>query len=94
LRGLLWMDARSQELFGAPFVSATPAQQTALLTSLSSPSDKSTADPIGREFFDAIKGLTVTGYYTSEIGIRQELGEDGNLFFAEFPGCTHPQHKG
>jgi len=93
-RGLLWMDARSQELFGANFVSATPEQQTALLTIVSSPSNKSTGDQIGREFFDAIKGLTITGYYTSEIGIRQELGEDGTLFFAEFPGCTHPQHKG
>jgi hypothetical protein len=93
-RGLLWMDTRSQELFGANFVSATPEQQTALLTIVSSPSNKSTGDQIGREFFDAIKGLTITGYYTSEIGIRQELGEDGNLFFAEFPGCTHPQHKG
>jgi hypothetical protein len=93
-RGLLWMDTRAQELFGGDFVSATPEQQTALLTIVSSRTNRSTADQIGREFFEAIKALTVTGYYTSEIGLRQELGEDGNLFFAEYPGCQHPQHKG
>ncbi|HVR69850.1 MAG TPA: gluconate 2-dehydrogenase subunit 3 family protein [Vicinamibacteria bacterium] len=93
-RGLLWMDARSRELFGADFVSAAPEQQTALLTIVSSPANKSTGDQLGREFFEAVKGLTITGYYTSEIGLRQELKEDGGLFFAEYPGCRHPQHQG
>jgi hypothetical protein len=93
-RGLSWMDARAQELFGTDFVSATPEQQTALLTIVSSGKNKSTSDQIGVEFFEAVKGMTVTGYYTSEIGLRQELGEDGNLFFASYPGCQHPEHKG
>jgi len=35
----------------------------------------------------------ITGYYTSEIGLEQELGDDGQVFLAEFPGCQHPQHK-
>jgi hypothetical protein len=94
LRGLAWMDARSQELFGGPFVACTLQQQTALLTVLSSPANRLAADQLGREFFEAIKSLTVTGYYTTEIGLRQELGEDGALFLAGYPGCQHPQHKG
>ena len=49
-------------------------------------------DQIGVEFFQSIKSMTITGYYTSEIGMRQELGDDGQLFFAEFKGCTHPEH--
>jgi hypothetical protein len=93
LRGLGWMDARAKELFGTDFVSSTPEQQTALLTILSSPSNKSAGDQLGREFFEAVKGMTITGYYTSEIGLKQELGEDGNLFFLEYPGCNHPEHK-
>jgi glucoside 3-dehydrogenase (cytochrome c) hitch-hiker subunit len=93
-RGLSWMDARAQELFGTDFVSSTPEQQTALLTIVSSGRNKSTSDQIGVEFFEAVKGMTVAGYYTSEIGLRQELGEDGNLFFASYPGCQHPEHKG
>jgi hypothetical protein len=93
LKGLAWMDARSQELFGTDFVSAAPEQQTALLTILASPKNKAFEDQVGIDFFKAIKGLTITGYYTSEIGMKQELGDDGQLFFLEYPGCTHPQHK-
>jgi hypothetical protein len=44
------------------------------------------------EFFQAVKSLTITGYYTSEVGMRNELGDDGQLFFTEFKGCTHPEH--
>jgi hypothetical protein len=93
LRGLGWMDTRSQELFGSDFVSAAPDQQAALLTILSAPGNRSAADRLGRDFFESIKSLTVTGYYTTEIGLRQELGEDGGLFLAAYPGCQHPQHK-
>ena len=94
LRGLAFMDARSRELFGADFVSSTPEQQTALLTILSARGSASAGDQLGRDFFESIKSLTVTGYYTTEIGLRQELGEDGALFLASYPGCQHPQHKG
>jgi len=93
LNGLAWMDGRSQELFGTDFVAAAPEQQTALLTIVASPKNKAFEDQIGSEFFKAIKALTITGYYTSEIGMKQELGDDGQLFFLEYPGCTHPQHK-
>jgi hypothetical protein len=92
LGGLRWMDLRSNELFGADFVAATPDQQTALLTIVSSPQNKSLADQVGVEFFQAVKSLTITGYYTSEVGMRNELGDDGQLFFTEFKGCTHPEH--
>jgi hypothetical protein len=91
--GLKWIDARSQELFGSPFVRCAPDQQTALLTILSSPSNTSLADRPGVEFFGAIKAMTITGYYTSEAGMKSELGDDGTRFFADYPGCQHPQHK-
>ncbi|PYQ22123.1 MAG: transcriptional initiation protein Tat [Acidobacteria bacterium] len=93
LKGLAWMDARSQELFGTDFLSAAPEQQTALLTILASPRNKAFEDQVGIDFFKAIKALTITGYYTSEIGMKQELGDDGQLFLLEYPGCTHPEHK-
>ena len=92
LEGLAWLDARSTRDAGAPFVKATPAQQTALLTSISGKT-VAEADRPGGAFFAAIKSMTVTGYYTSEIGMREEMGDTGNLFFTEFKGCTHPQHQ-
>ena len=94
LRGLRWMDGRSNELFGTDFVKASPEQQNALLTILSSDKNKAFQDEIGRDFFKAIKSLTITGYYTSEVGMKQELGDDGQMFFLEFKGCTHPEHGG
>jgi len=93
LKGLAWMDGRSQELFGADFASAAPDQQTALLTILASPKNKAFEDQLGIDFFNVVKAMTITGYYTSEIGMKQELGDDGQLFLLEYPGCTHPQHK-
>jgi hypothetical protein len=92
LNGLAWVDARSQQRYGAAFVKAQPAQQTELLTALSTAKDPSPDDKPGVDFFRAIKSMTITGYYTSEVGMRDEIGDDGTLFFAEFKGCTHPEH--
>jgi Gluconate 2-dehydrogenase subunit 3 len=91
LKGLAWTDARSKALFGKDVVSATPAQQTDLLTRLSAA--KSAEAPAGVAFFTAIKSMTITGYYTSEAGLRQELGDDGVLAQATFEGCTHQEHQ-
>ena len=91
-RGLEWTDLRSREMFGADFKAASPAQQTELLTAMSAATPAKSGDLVGRDFFKAMKGLTITGYYTSEIGMKQELGDDGQMFFAEFKGCDHPEH--
>jgi Gluconate 2-dehydrogenase subunit 3 len=91
VQGLAWIDARSQSLHGVPFLKATAEQQTNLLKPLSL-AVAAEADRPGAEFFAAIKNLTITGYYTSEIASREELDDPGTLFFAEFKGCTHPQH--
>lgn len=92
LKGLDWVDRRSNQLFGVDFVKAPESQRTALLTILSSPGNQSLEDRVGVEFFGAVKSLTVTGYYTSEVGIYDEL-EGGELFFNNYDGCTHPEHK-
>jgi Gluconate 2-dehydrogenase subunit 3 len=44
-------------------------------------------------FFVALKEAVVDGFYTSEEGIRKELGYIGNAFLHEFPGCTHATHE-
>ncbi|MBI3682195.1 MAG: gluconate 2-dehydrogenase subunit 3 family protein [Acidobacteria bacterium] len=38
-------------------------------------------------FFVAMKQITVFAYYTSKIGIRDELGYQGNQAIHAFPGC-------
>jgi hypothetical protein len=44
-------------------------------------------------FFVALKRMTVNGYYTSEIGIHQDLQYQGNTYLSQFPGCTLPAAK-
>jgi hypothetical protein len=93
MRGLGWIDGTSQALFGKDFLDASPADQTALLTRISKEGNPDGVNATGTEFFQAIKVMTINGYYTSEIGLRQELGDDGQLFMVQFPGCTHPEHQ-
>lgn len=38
-------------------------------------------------FFRLVKNLTADGYYTSRIGLLQELGYTGNTALARFPEC-------
>jgi Gluconate 2-dehydrogenase subunit 3 len=44
-------------------------------------------------FFAELKRMTINGYYTSEIGIHQDLEYQGNTYLSEFPGCNHPEHS-
>lgn len=92
LDGLAWIDTRSGTLYRAAFSSATPEQQTDLLTRLAA--EPSSEEQTGVEFFTAIKSMTISGYYTTEIGLIQELGNDRALMLPSFPGCTHPEHQG
>jgi Gluconate 2-dehydrogenase subunit 3 len=45
-------------------------------------------------FFVKLKRMTVEGYYTSSIGIHQDLEYQGNRYVARFEGCSHPEHQG
>lgn len=45
-------------------------------------------------FFRTIKEMTINGYYSSAIGIHQDLKYQGNTYVQSFPGCDHPEHKG
>jgi hypothetical protein len=91
LRGLSWMDGRSKALFKKDLLSTTQAEQTELLTRLAAEDTKEAR--AGTDFFKAIKSMTINGYYTTEIGLRRELGDPGQLFLPQFQGCDHPEHQ-
>ena len=42
-------------------------------------------------FFRLVKNLTADGYYTSRVGLLDELGYRGNTFLAVFPQCQIPE---
>ena len=88
--GLASLDAVSATQFGKPFADLTAEQQTAIVSEAAKNEGNPTT-PLER-FFNEAKGRTVHGYYTSEIGIHQELKYKGNQFLPEFVGCDHPEH--
>lgn len=86
LSGLESVDKRSTELFGKDFVAANTEQQVTLLRALddevmdepkrphhgSVPPEERDQQLKGN-FWRVFKGITLHGYYTSEIGFAQEL---------------------
>lgn len=88
LAGLTALDAESTTRFQAPLAKIAPEQLETLLTDISR-NEKAPADtqtPL-EKFFVATKNATIFGYYTSEIGIHQDLRYQGNQFVLEFQGC-------
>lgn len=94
LEGLSWIDGRAMKLHGKPFVNLSEAQQIALLEPLSSQENSNPEDKAGVRFFQAMKDATLFGYYTSQIGMDEELHYGGDTYNDSFPGaCTHPEHQ-
>jgi len=93
IRGLTWLDDRCRARVGKDVAGASAAELTTVLTPLAAEGTPSAADAPGVAFFRAIKSMTITGYYTTEIGLRQELGDDGRMMLGAFEGCTHPEHQ-
>jgi hypothetical protein len=90
--GLVGVDRMSESQFSAPFNRAGQENQISLLKAISR--NERMPNTIEERFFVAIKSLTVDGYYTSPIGIHQDLRYKGNAYLRDFVGCTHPEHMG
>ncbi len=72
--GLGNVDERSRALFGKDFIACSPEQQTQILTDLDAELARlrDTKADTSKNFFQAMKWLTLTGYYTSEVGATTE----------------------
>jgi glucoside 3-dehydrogenase (cytochrome c) hitch-hiker subunit len=83
--GLKLIEAMSERSCGKSFVEATPEQRIAVLQILSD--NLAMAELPEVMFFKDLKRLTVNAYYTSKIGILDELGYKGNTMLDQFVGC-------
>ena len=88
--GLEALDRTSVLRHSEPFNRAAQEHQISLLKAISR--NERRPNTIEERFFVAIKSLTVDGYYTSPIGIHQDLRYKGNAYLKDFLGCTHPEH--
>jgi hypothetical protein len=89
--GLASLDAEAAARFRAPFVRLTAAQLDAILADISR-NERDPKTPL-ETFFVMAKQATVIGYYTSKIGIHDELHYKGNVFLREFVGCQTEDGK-
>jgi hypothetical protein len=76
--GLRWLDLQSVKLFAKAFKDCTHEQQIALVDQIAYPKKAKPAMAQGVAFFNLMRDLTSTGFYTSEIG-GKDIGYMGNM---------------
>ena len=86
--GLRWVDSEAMRIGGKRFSELSEEQQLSILEPLCEAHD---ANPnnLARnvQFFSLVKSLTADGYYTSQIGLMQELQYKGDKMLSSYPEC-------
>jgi len=98
-KGLASVNQLSRSMYGKPFMQATKEQQIGVLQKMSTGEDAKQSDKGEAEgdsgkrggarpqqFFGQLKNTTVAVYYSSSIGIHQEIEYKGNVIFEQFAG--------
>jgi hypothetical protein len=89
--GLAALDAEAVSRFRAPFSRLGAPQVDAILQTISR--NERAPQTALETFFVMVKQATVNGYYTSKIGIHEDLRYKGNVFLREFVGCQTEDGK-
>lgn len=84
--GLAWIDYECIERFDSPFVECSEKQQQELIEAIAWPEVAEPALQPGVEFFNSLRDLTASGFFSSKMGV-QDLQYQGNQFVAEWTGC-------
>jgi len=87
--GLRWLDAEATRAEGKKFIDLSEERQIAILEPLCEAADAGESRARNAQFFSLIKRLTADGYYTSKIGLMDELGYKGNAVRSGYPECVH-----
>lgn len=75
------------------FARMKPAGRHRFLRLLCASAEVAKKDGADERFWIAVKNLTADGYYTSLVGMRDELGFKGGSVLAAYPTCeTVPEH--
>ena len=86
--GMVWLEAQCGARYGTGYLESTAEQQKAMLDLIAyrrnAKADASLQT--GVEFFDQLRQLTMDGYFTSEVGIK-DLDYRGNKFLRNWTGC-------
>ena len=75
--GIAWLDSYSIENFGPDFINISESQRLSICNEISYPDNQAPELQAGISFFSLMRNLTLTGYYTTELGFR-DLDYMGN----------------
>ncbi|MBL7846601.1 MAG: gluconate 2-dehydrogenase subunit 3 family protein [Cyclobacteriaceae bacterium] len=75
--GLKWLDVQCMKRFDKSFVDCTAAQQIEMVDEIAFPEKAKPEMEQGVAFFNRMRDLTATGFFTSQIGVK-DLGYAGN----------------
>jgi hypothetical protein len=75
--GLRWLDLQCLNRFGKPFTDCTKDQQIQLVDMIAYPAKAKPEMAQGVAFFNRMRDLTASGFFTSEIGVK-DIGYAGN----------------
>ena len=75
--GLKWLDIQSFNRFQQPFIKGSKAEQLSLIDEIAYPKKAKPNMVQGVAFFNLMRDLTASGFYTTEIGVK-DLGYVGN----------------
>jgi hypothetical protein len=89
--GLAAVDRMARDQYTHEYAQCTADQQAALMGQISRNEEQPAT--LEEKFFVTLKAATIDGYYTSKIGIHQDLAYQGNTVVVDFQGCTHEEHK-
>ena len=89
-KGVQLVNQASIQMHGKVFIDCTPSERTAVVERLAQNEDEDGAKSPEDLFFEELKGATVHAYYTSKIGIHQEMEYKGNVLLNQFVGTELP----
>lgn len=75
--GLRWLDVQSLKQFNKAFVDCTEQERIAIVDQIAYPKKAKPEMAQGVAFFNLMRNLTASGFYTSQIGVK-DLGYAGN----------------
>lgn len=85
LNGFAWIDKESNRRYGKSFVELNETEACAICDGICHSSKAAPELAEGARFFTAFRGLTLGGYYTTAIGMR-DAGYVGNIPLVSFEG--------
>ena len=75
--GLRWLDLQSKKRYGTVFINCSAKDQLALVDDIAYPDLARPEMKQGAAFFSLMRNLTSSGFYTSEMGVK-DIGYAGN----------------